>query len=437
MRQGGSGNDYCYGLAVDSDENVVVAGNFMGSAIIGGSTLVSAGGSDIFVAKYDRDGVPIWGVRFGGTHLDGASAVAVDMARQHLRLGLLRWFCRLRRRRPNQRRRRRRFCRQFHACGRASMEPPIWGCRPRTGRTSWRLPVPATSRLSGLMMEPSILAAALFHRWSWDAFILVLDSDGTYAWSAGYGTSVWELGNYVASRCRWQRLYGGRERARNVLYEDTQRTHVVKYDATGSLAWARVLPLNDNSPSDAAVDSQGNLIVAGLLLTCGDGTCYNSFVTKMSPEGDSIWTRRLPDVIPSYEWVGLADVVVDDADRIILTGLVHGAADIGGGPLGDTGDAFLARFDADGNHDVSAGFAATDAYPAEMRLTESGDLVLTGFFTGTLDFGGGVLSTLAFWRARWFRSSFRCGCRALGRYPSFFAQANDMGSSCRGNFVQI
>ena len=432
MQQGGSGNDYSYGIGLDADENVIVAGNFMGSAIIGGSTLVSAGGSDIFVAKYDRDGVPLWGVRFGGTHLDGASAVAVDMAGNIYVSGY--------------------FGGSVDFGGGVltsdGVDDAFVASFTPAGAHRWsrRYGGPSSDRANELAITRSGHVAivgtyygnvdfggGVISSMDFDAFILVLDSDGTYAWSAGYGTSVWELGNSVASDADGN-VYMVVESAHvTVLYEDTQRTHVVKYDATGSLAWARVLPLNDNSPSDAAVDSQGNLIVAGLLLTCGDGTCYNSFVTKMSPEGDSIWTRRLPDVIPSYEWVGLADVVVDDADRIILTGLVHGAADIGGGPLGDTGDAFLARFDADGNHDVSAGFAATDAYPAEMRLTESGDLVLTGFFTGTLDFGGGVLSTLPF-SPDGFVARFDVDVALSVAIRSFFAQANARGIELRGEF---
>src|SRR5207249_3953277 len=52
-RIGSSGQDCAYGVALDSNNNVVVVGAFMGTVDFGGTALSAAGGSpDIFVAKF-------------------------------------------------------------------------------------------------------------------------------------------------------------------------------------------------------------------------------------------------------------------------------------------------------------------------------------------------------------------------------------------------
>jgi hypothetical protein len=52
QRGGGHFGDIGYGVAVDSANNVLVAGYFSGTADFGTGPLVSEGGSDVFVAKY-------------------------------------------------------------------------------------------------------------------------------------------------------------------------------------------------------------------------------------------------------------------------------------------------------------------------------------------------------------------------------------------------
>ena len=66
---------------------VLVAGVFTGTVNLGGSPLVSAGGMDIFVAKYSPSGAHIWSKRFGGTSTDYGYGVAIDGAGNVLSTG--------------------------------------------------------------------------------------------------------------------------------------------------------------------------------------------------------------------------------------------------------------------------------------------------------------------------------------------------------------
>lgn len=63
---GGQGDDYGFGVDLDKDGNIIVAGRFEKSISIGGS-LNSKGGTDIYVAELTHDGKSKWRESFGGT----------------------------------------------------------------------------------------------------------------------------------------------------------------------------------------------------------------------------------------------------------------------------------------------------------------------------------------------------------------------------------
>ena len=75
---GGRGSDFCGAVTVDRTGAVVVVGDFERTAAICGQLLTSAGGADIFVARYTADGQPSWSQRAGGIGMDSAYGVAVD-----------------------------------------------------------------------------------------------------------------------------------------------------------------------------------------------------------------------------------------------------------------------------------------------------------------------------------------------------------------------
>src|SRR5678816_4410899 len=78
QRFGANPDDIGYAVAVDGSGNVVMTGYFNGTVNFGGSNLVSSGGNDIFVAKYNSAGIHQWSQRFGSTTNDEGRAVAVD-----------------------------------------------------------------------------------------------------------------------------------------------------------------------------------------------------------------------------------------------------------------------------------------------------------------------------------------------------------------------
>jgi hypothetical protein len=68
MRFGASGDEIVDALAVDSGDFIVLGGYFSGTANFGGATNVtSAGGYDVFVARYSSQGVYLWSRTAGDT----------------------------------------------------------------------------------------------------------------------------------------------------------------------------------------------------------------------------------------------------------------------------------------------------------------------------------------------------------------------------------
>ncbi len=65
-------------LAVDSSRNVILVGGFQGSVDFGAGDLTSAGNTDVFVVKFDTDGVFQWNKQFGDVSSQTATGVDVD-----------------------------------------------------------------------------------------------------------------------------------------------------------------------------------------------------------------------------------------------------------------------------------------------------------------------------------------------------------------------
>jgi Bacterial Ig domain/Beta-propeller repeat len=77
---GGTGGSQGFGIAVDSSGNSYVTGTYSGTLTFAGVTLPAApmGSNDIFVAKYDTNGTAVWATNAGGTGNDSGRGIAVD-----------------------------------------------------------------------------------------------------------------------------------------------------------------------------------------------------------------------------------------------------------------------------------------------------------------------------------------------------------------------
>ena len=78
-RAGGTGNDNGWSVSADASGNAFVAGYFSSPKIIFGlDTLTRAGSNDMFIAKYDSNGNVLWAKRAGGTGDDESWSASAD-----------------------------------------------------------------------------------------------------------------------------------------------------------------------------------------------------------------------------------------------------------------------------------------------------------------------------------------------------------------------
>lgn len=75
---GGIGLDRGFDIVTDSNDDIIVTGFFSGTAEFGDSTLISSGFSDVFVVKYNSNGVFQWVVHGAGPDHDESFCVTVD-----------------------------------------------------------------------------------------------------------------------------------------------------------------------------------------------------------------------------------------------------------------------------------------------------------------------------------------------------------------------
>src|SRR5262249_54068841 len=79
-------------VAVDAAGNVVLYGRFSGTLDFGGGPLMAAGGAnqpDVFLAKFDPLGNPLWSERFGSAKQDQAYSVATGPSGEIVISGLM------------------------------------------------------------------------------------------------------------------------------------------------------------------------------------------------------------------------------------------------------------------------------------------------------------------------------------------------------------
>jgi hypothetical protein len=158
----------------------------------------------------------------------------------------------------------------------------------------------------------------------------------------------------------------------------------------------------DDDIYDIAVDSLGNIIVVGAfsgMVDFGGGpfvTPNNNsdiFVAKYDSTGAHLWSKQ-------YGATGIDrahSVAVDAAGTIVVTGVFQSTVDFGGGPftgVGGTHDIFLLALAADGGYLISrafGGFGGDEG--SSVTFDSAGNAIVAGHMTGTIDFGGGPLTS--------------------------------------------
>ena len=172
--------------------------------------------------------------------------------------------------------------------------------------------------------------------------------------------------------------------------------YVVKLDGEGNHVWSRGFGGVPAVPSAVAVDSTGNVVVAGYFI----GTMnlggplvskgHDAFVIKLDAGGTVLWATHFGD----EGFQGIEGAAFDSAGNMIVAGYGLGTIDFGGGPLEPTGDVnqsdgFVAKFDADGGYLWAVRFGGADTIATASM--PDGDVVALFDIGAGVSLGGDVL----------------------------------------------
>jgi len=182
----------------------------------------------------------------------------------------------------------------------------------------------------------------------------------------------------------------------------SQNIVLAKYSAGGTLQWAERIGLGSETPAGIALDSGGNLFVAGSFSgttdlsgarTAGSGTSLSTpsvFLAKYSNTGAYLWAKGFAASTAN-------GVVVDSAGNVIITGSFQGTANFGGGPVTAYGfDTFLAKYTGAGQYLwVKTANTSNGAFPGGLAVDSANNIVLGGRFLGSINFGTGPVSSVS------------------------------------------
>jgi gliding motility-associated-like protein len=167
-------------------------------------------------------------------------------------------------------------------------------------------------------------------------------------------------------------------------------------------------PQDNSNGRSVAVDLQGNVYSAGFFSNTVDfdpgpgvftlsagGTGQNGiYITKLSPNGDLIWAKQIPELVE----FGDIEIEVDKNGNVFLASDLRQPADMDPGPavhiLTPIGamDAFVVKWDTDGNFIWAKQFGGpgdTVPHSNDLEIDQDGNIIVCGAFNNTVDFDPG------------------------------------------------
>ncbi len=294
---GGSGEDFSWAIKVGPDDHQYVTGSFSSTAQFAGTTLVSAGGTDIFLAKYRRSGDLLWIVQAGGPNDDSGQALDFDRAGNVYLTG---WF---------------------------------------TNSATFGSTSGASKTVTGTGQATIFLAK---YRSS-GALVWVQTGDSPFDLNNGYGVAVDAAAGtvYVTGRAQGDTTFSSANGTVNTVPgATTWHMFLAKYDTSGNFQWSQTNQANPNSFSTSvAVDTKHNAYVTGWLedtttFSSNDGNDItvpgfsgpvqtspdfpgDGFLAKYDRDGNAKWVNH----VGGYKGMGSA-VAVSPTGEVSIVGFI-------------------------------------------------------------------------------------------------------------------
>jgi hypothetical protein len=175
---------------------------------------------------------------------------------------------------------------------------------------------------------------------------------------------------------------------------------VVKLDPSCQPLWSKSLggSVHYHALDNVAVDGQSSVLVSSTVVgdvNLGMGVLPSSggediLLVKLGSDGGLLWNRRWGSTLDDRG----STVGVDGDGNVLLTGEFDGPLDLGAGPHASLGGPHDAKIDPNGNVRWARFFGSSfDEDPSSAVADAAGNVIFAGAFHGTIDFGGGSLTS--------------------------------------------
>lgn len=345
---GGTQDDVANAVATDSDGNLLVIGTFHGSFTVGATTLTSAGGADIFVAKLlSATGEVVWIKSFGSTSDDTGLRIAVDTTNNIYITG-------------------------------------------------------------GFQNSIDFGGGPLVSAGNIDGFAAKLDPTGGYVWAKQLGGQFADFAHGIDVRGNTVAVVGVYASSMTVngvtlTNAGTQQGYLVEWTLDGGNGPVKTFTggTSTSLPNRVVIDSSGNVVVAGSFngtVDFGGGpvasNMVDAFLVKYSTAGAYLFGKYPGG--SSNDSGGF--VSIDASDNIFLVGTFSGSVSFGGAsPLNtNTANMVAAKYSLAGSYQWAQAFGDTTAQVSstDASANANGDLVVAGYFCGNLTFGSASLASV-------------------------------------------
>jgi len=390
-------------VAMDGANNTYAVGAFAGTIDLGTGNLISSGGNDAFLAKYDASGAALWTKAFSAVDEQLGTDVAVDPSGNVIVAGYFKGTVAFGATTLTNTTGYSAFVAKFDPSGN-----PLWAASHTIGTSAYDSHV-ATDKDGNVILSSSYLHISFNGSYGYEVYVGKYDPSGALLWGKAYGNGpdgTDQFGGDVATDPAGNILLTGNYKGAlsfgtnlgTMSSAGGQDVYVAKLDASGNGAWQK--HFGDSAEQYAygiAVDAAGNPFVAGSfygtmmfgnpnLSAVGASDIY---VAKLSSAGSTVWAKQFGD---ASQQLAMA-IALDGESNVLLTGLVTGTTDFGGGgqnAQGVFGDVFVAKLDPNGAHTWSKIFGDADGQGGYGIATGSSkEIVIGGLVVGTVDFGDG------------------------------------------------
>jgi len=419
----GTDSNFGYDLDKDQNDNIYVCGAYVGSAnfnLLTGSTLqTSNGSSDVFLAKYSKNGDLIWVKVFGGGINDAASRVKVGVNGAVYITGTFGGTVDFDPTSGTDNHttvyREDVFVSKFDTAGNW-----IW-TKTFGGNQNDKVNALETDSNGNIYLggefeetvdfNPGGATTSRTSTGGADGYILSLDSNGLYRWVSvvtGSQSSDEGIGGIKLNRSNELVVA-------EIIRGQLNYASVSKYNLSGALIWSKSFQNKSTQGGfvmigDLEIDVNNNIIAVGqfyneidfdasnseLILEANNGV--NGYVVKYNQSGGLVWVKNInTQNIPSVTFGITAPfkVKTDQKNNILIVGTYKGGTDLDPDTnnmvkiQSESGseDILIASYNQNGEYIWHESFGGSDDERAvSCELLENNKIVSIGYFTGAVGF---------------------------------------------------